>query len=101
VTVFNLTQTEGIDIPAKLLGEQRENDPIADCEAIISAMPNRPAMEQSDAAWYRPGTDAVGMLDLARILFASKRIPFFGGVLQHALSLSTLVSPPCTSLMCF
>ena len=60
-TVFNLSQTEGIDIPAKLLGEQRENNPIADCEAIVSAMPNRPTFEQSDAAWYRPSTDAVGM----------------------------------------
>ncbi len=60
-TVFNLFQAEGIDIPAKLLGEQRENDPIADCEAIVSAMLNRPTLEQSDAAWYRPTTDAVGM----------------------------------------
>jgi antirestriction protein ArdC len=49
-TVLNLSQTEGIDIPAKFLGEQRENDPIADCEAIVSAMPNRPSLEQSDAA---------------------------------------------------
>jgi len=57
-TVFNLSQTEGIDIPAKLLGEQRENDPIADCEAIVSAMPSRPTLQQSDAAWYRPSTDA-------------------------------------------
>src|SRR5450631_3448430 len=56
-TVFNLSQTDGIDIPAKLLDEQRENDPIADCEAIVSAMPNRPALEQSDAAWYRPSAD--------------------------------------------
>jgi antirestriction protein ArdC len=53
-TVFNLS-------PAKLLGEQRENDPIADCESIVSAMPNRPTIEQSDAAWYRPSTDAVGI----------------------------------------
>jgi antirestriction protein ArdC len=60
-TVFNLSQTEGIDIPARLLSEQRENDPIADCEAIVSAMPNRPRLEQSDAAWYRPNVDAVGM----------------------------------------
>jgi antirestriction protein ArdC len=60
-TVFNLSQTEGIDIPARLLSEQRENDPLADCEAIVSAMPNRPRLEQSDAAWYRPSVDAVGM----------------------------------------
>src|ERR1700730_18363168 len=84
-TVFNLSQTEGIDIPARLLGEQRENDPIADCEAIVSAMSKRPTLEQSDAAWYRPSTDEVG-------------IPHRNaGILQHALSRIGPLNRPCLS----
>ena len=63
-TVFNLSQTEGIDIPAKLLGEQRENDPIADCEAIVSAMPIRRCMVSAKHRRRRHST--------------SKRIPFVG-----------------------
>jgi antirestriction protein ArdC len=84
-TVFNLSQTEGIDIPAKLLGEQRENNPIADCEAIVDGMPNRPAFQPSDAAWYRPSTDAVGMP--ARGLFHSSEEYY--STLFHELTHST------------
>lgn len=84
-TVFNLTQTEGIDIPARLLDEQRENNPIADCEAIVDGMPNRPAFEQSDKAWYRPSTDSVGMP--ARSLFHSSEV--FYSTLFHELTHST------------
>jgi antirestriction protein ArdC len=83
--VFNLAQTEGIDISAKLLGEQRKNNPIADCEAIIAGMPNRPVFEQSDKAWYRPSTDAVGMP--ARGLFHSSEE--FYSTLFHELTHST------------
>ena len=84
-TVFNLSQTEGIDIPARMLGEQRENNPIADCEAIVDRMPNRPAFEQSDAAWYRPLSDSVGMP--ARGLFHSSEE--FYSTLFHELVHST------------
>jgi antirestriction protein ArdC len=84
-TVFNLAQTEGIDIPARLLDEQRENNPIADCESIVDGMPNRPGFEQSDKAWYRPSNDTVGMP--ARGLFHSSEE--FYSTLFHELTHST------------
>jgi antirestriction protein ArdC len=67
--VFNLSQTEGIDIAASLLQETRTNDPIETCEQIVTNMPNPPAFEQSDKAWYSPSHDVVGMS--ARGLFHS------------------------------
>jgi len=68
-SVFNFAQTEGIDIPASLLQEARSNDPIETCEQLVSNMPNPPAFEQSDKAWYSPSSDVVGMP--ARSLFHS------------------------------
>jgi len=68
-SVFNLSQTEGIDIPASLLQETRTNDPIEVCEQVVAGMPNPPAFEQSDKAWYSPFSDAIGMP--ARDLFHS------------------------------
>ena len=53
-SVFNLSQAEGIDIPASLLQETRTNDPIETCEQIVTNMPVPPAFEQSDKAWYSP-----------------------------------------------
>ena len=78
-SVFNLSQTEGIDIPASLLQETRTNDPIETCEQIVTNMPNPPAFEQSDKAWYSPSSDVVGMP--ARGLFHS-----LGRVLLHSVS---------------
>ena len=60
-SVFNLSQAEGIDIPASLLQETRTNDPIETCEQLVTNMPNPPAFEQSDKAWYSPTNDVVGM----------------------------------------
>ncbi len=59
--VFNLEQTEGI--AEKLgLGKASPRLPSLDqCDAIVSAMPNPPAMLQDGRAWYRPCTDTVGM----------------------------------------
>ncbi len=68
-SVFNLSQTEGIDIPASLLQETRVNDPIDVCEQIVANMTNPPAFEQSDKAWYSPSNDVVGLP--ARALFHS------------------------------
>jgi antirestriction protein ArdC len=68
-SVFNLSQAEGIDIPASLLQETRTNDPIETCEQIVTNMPSLPAFEQSDKAWYSPSNDTVGMP--ARGLFHS------------------------------
>jgi antirestriction protein ArdC len=60
-TVFNLSQVEGIDIPASLLDETRTSNPIETCEQIVANMANPPAFEQSDKAWYSPSKDVVGM----------------------------------------
>lgn len=68
-SVFNLSQAEGIDIPASLLQETRTNNPIETCEQLTTNMPNPPAFEQSDKAWYSPSNDVVGMP--ARGLFHS------------------------------
>jgi antirestriction protein ArdC len=68
-SVFNLSQTEGIDIPASLLQETRNNNPIETCEQIVANMPNPPGFEHSDKAWYSPSKDVVGMP--ARGLFHS------------------------------
>ena len=68
-SVFNFAQTEGIDIPASLLQETRTNNSIETCEQIVTNMPNPPAFQQSDKAWYSPSSDVVGMP--ARGLFHS------------------------------
>ena len=59
--VFNLEQTEGI---AEKLGLDKPEPRvpfIETCEQIVAKMPQRPRMEDSNAAWYRPLTDTVGM----------------------------------------
>ena len=84
-SVFNLTQTEGI---AEKLGLEKQVPvvpSIADCEAIATGMPNPPAREQSDRAWYTPAADSVGMP--ARELFASPEA--FYATLFHELTHST------------
>jgi antirestriction protein ArdC len=83
--VFNLSQTEGIDLPASALQETRTNNPIEDCEKIIAGMPNKPLCEQSDKAWYSPSRDIVGMPSIG--LFRSSEE--FYAVFFHELTHST------------
>ena len=83
--VFNLAQTEGIDLPESALQEVRTNNPIEECERIVSGMPNRPALEQSDKAWYAPGRDVVGMPSIG--LFRSSEEYY--STLFHELTHST------------
>src|ERR1700674_1616387 len=59
--VFNVEQTEGIADKLGLGNASPRVASIEQCEAIVSGMPNRPATEQSDRAWYRPSADTVGM----------------------------------------
>ena len=59
--VFNLEQTEGI---AEKLGLDKPETRIPSpetCEQILARMPLRPRIEDSNAAWYRPLPDTVGM----------------------------------------
>jgi antirestriction protein ArdC len=81
--VFNLEQTEGIDLPR--VSSQSRVNPIEQCEAIVSGMPNAPRREQSVHAWYRPATDSVGMP--ARGLFSSAEEYY--STLFHELTHST------------
>jgi len=82
--VFNLSQTEGINLPASALQETRTNNPIEDCEQIVAAMPNRPALEQSDKAWYAPGRDAVGMPSIGLFRSSEEYYSTFFHELTHS-----------------
>lgn len=84
-SVFNVCQTEGI--AEKLgLGKSAPVVPsIEACEAIVKGMPNAPKMEQSNAAWYRPSNDTLGMP--ARALFNSSEEYY--STLFHELTHST------------
>ena len=84
-SVFNLAQTEGIDLPNSALQETRTNDPIETCEHIAASMPNPPQLQQSDKAWYSPSRDAVGIP--ARGLFHSSEEYY--ATLFHELAHST------------
>jgi hypothetical protein len=58
-TVFNLEQTEGIEIPAV---ERRKFQPIAEAERIIHHMPRAPVIEHKQPqAYYLPADDLVNM----------------------------------------
>src|SRR5882672_8959160 len=83
--VFNLTQTEGIAEKLGLGNASPRVPSIEGCEAIVAGMPNAPKMEQSNAAWYRPSTDTVGMP--ARGLFCSTEEYY--STLFHELTHST------------
>ena len=83
--VFNLCQTDGIAEKLGLGNASPRVPSIEQCEAIVSGMPNPPAFEQSDRAWYRPSTDSVGMP--ARGLFASSEEYY--STLFHELTHST------------
>jgi antirestriction protein ArdC len=59
--VFNLEQTEGIADRLGLTGASPRVPSIETCERIVSEMPSRPRFESSNAAWYRPLTDTIGI----------------------------------------
>jgi antirestriction protein ArdC len=81
--VFNLEQTEGIDIPR--VSSRPAVNPVEQCAAIVEGMPHAPKQEQSSHAWYRPATDTVGMP--ARGLFNSSEEYY--STLFHELTHST------------
>lgn len=62
-TVFNLTQTEGIELPTPA-APQPENvfEPIEAAQTIVSGMPDAPPVRHGQGrAFYRPAMDFVGM----------------------------------------
>jgi len=82
--VFNATQIDGLE---KLnLGNASLPVPNIDaCESIVTGMPNRPRLETSNAAWYRPTLDVVGIP--AKALFNSAEEYY--STLFHELTHST------------
>jgi antirestriction protein ArdC len=82
--VFNLSQTEGINLTASALQEARTNNRIADCERIVAEMPNRPGLEQSDKAWYAPGRDVVGMPSIGLFRSSEEYYSTFFHELTHS-----------------
>lgn len=64
-SVFNIEDTEGIDWE-KPEAVNRPNNPIEECEVIITEMPERPAFELVDAnkAFYDPIADIVNVPDI-------------------------------------
>lgn len=59
--VFNLEQTEGIEMPTEEQ-PQEEIFPLAHCEQIVTDMPDAPKIvEQGNQACYQPKTDKVKM----------------------------------------
>jgi antirestriction protein ArdC len=58
--VFNATQIDGID-QLKLGNASLPVPDIDACEKIVAGMPNAPKRELSNAAWYKPSSDVVGM----------------------------------------
>jgi antirestriction protein ArdC len=84
-SVFNVEQTEGIADKLGLGNAGPRVSSIEGCEAIVKGMPNAPAMQQSDRAWYRPSTDSVGMP--SRSLFNSSEEYY--STLFHELTHST------------
>jgi antirestriction protein ArdC len=49
------------DLKALYGDDRKPVNPIAECESIVAAMPNRPQIEQHSQAFYRPSADMVGM----------------------------------------
>src|SRR5260221_3158709 len=60
-SVFNLSQAEGVDIPASLLQETRTTDPIQTCDQTVATMPSPPSFELSNKACNSPTNDLAGM----------------------------------------
>jgi antirestriction protein ArdC len=85
--VFNLCQTEGIaeKLGLSITGESPRVPSLEQCEEIVSKMPFAPKREQSNAAWYRPLTDTVGMPN--RDTFESPETYY--ATLYHELAHST------------
>ena len=58
-TVFNLEQTDGIDIPKPKVFDF---NPIEQADKMLNGMPNRPPIEHKQArAFYRPSDDLINM----------------------------------------
>lgn len=83
--VFNLGQIDGLPDFGK---GKRANNPIeqiAECERIVAHMQNAPRIEASNAAWYKPSTDTVGIPPITTF----DQAPGYYSTLFHELTHST------------
>jgi antirestriction protein ArdC len=83
--VFNLEQTEGIAEKLGLDKPEARMPSIETCERIVAEMRQCPRFEDSNAAWYRPLTDTVGMPHKQKFESAES----FYATLFHELAHST------------
>ena len=83
-TVFNAQQCDGLPD----FGHTDKLTPIEAipvCESVVAAMPKRPAIMDSNAAWYKPSTDTVGIPRIGTFTGA----PEYYSTLFHELTHST------------
>jgi antirestriction protein ArdC len=61
--VFNLCQTEGIDLPRAIFERNKRSnfEAIEAAESLAEGTPNPPSFEVSDRAWYSPSQDRIGL----------------------------------------
>lgn len=84
--VFNVDQTEGLEIERPTVPAGYQHDPIASCEAIVNGMPNRPSIATGGGiACYSPTFDAINMP--ARSAFP--KVEEYYSTLMHELVHST------------
>lgn len=84
--VFNATQCEGL--PEKFYPKAealKNHDAIKEAQAIVDAMPNRPALKEGQNAFYTPSMDSVTMPPLGSFHKAED----FYSVMFHELAHST------------
>lgn len=84
--VFNLEQCEGIEIPGLDQIVRTEHERIEAAEAIVAAMPSRPAItHKGGRACYSPAIDVVTMPEMNRFTTA----PAYYATLFHELAHAT------------
>jgi antirestriction protein ArdC len=84
-TVFNAEQCEGITVPSLEDPTWTEHDPLEAAEAVIRAMPNRPAIEIGGTrACYSPSRDRVRVPDLFRYEKAEEYYSTYFHELAHS-----------------
>jgi len=61
--VFNLCQTEGIELPRAVFERNKRTnfEAVEAAESLAEAMPNPPSFEVSDRAWYSASQDRIGL----------------------------------------
>ncbi len=84
-TVFNISQTEGIDFEVPSLTVKSRNEQILTCEQVIADMPNPPKIScNGSKAYYVPSTDTVVIPSLTNSITAEEYYSTFYHELAHS-----------------